>query len=175
MTDTTAPATDVTDERYAHAQPISDQPDGPGRRIGKKGELTIITPLTPNGGKIFRERVASIQAQAGYWETKVGTVDNFRILLFDNDTRMLITLVYDGDFKPYLADIGRAQPWLDEIFGEIVEGYNGYDDPGTPELVISRSYSADLYFHATSDSSVHDVKRMKRLGDALSEVLDAAN
>ncbi|MEU6139484.1 hypothetical protein ABZ848_03890 [Streptomyces sp. NPDC047081] len=162
-------------ELTAHAQDITDQPDGPGKRIGKKGELTIITPLTPEGGKIFRERQADIQAKAGYWEPIVGTVDNFRILLFDNDTRMLITLVYDGDFLPYLADIGRAHPWLDEIFGDIVEGYNGYNDPGTPELVISRSYSADLYFHATPDKTVHDVKRMSRLSDALSEVLDAAN
>ncbi|MGI5438987.1 hypothetical protein ACQEV4_16720 [Streptomyces shenzhenensis] len=169
MTDAAA-----TDERFAHAQEIRDQPDGPGRRIGKKGELTIITPLTPNGGKIFRERLERIQAQAGYWETKVGTVESFRVLLFDNDTKMLITLVYDGDFKPYLADIARAQPWLDEIFGDIVEGYGGYDDPGTPDLVISRSLSADIYFHATADNSVHDVKRMQRLSDAFSEVLDAA-
>ena len=161
-------------ELTAHAQDIKGQPDGPGKRIGKKGELTIITPLTPDGAKIFRERQADIQAKAGYWEPIVGTVDNFRVLLFDDDTRMLITLVYDGDFLPYLADIGRAHPWLDEIFGDVVDGYQGYNDPGTLALVQARAYSADIYFHATPDKTVHDVKRMSRLSDALSEVLDAA-
>lgn len=171
----TATDNTATRDTHTHAQEIGNQPDGPGRRIGKKGELTIITPLTPQGAKIFRERLASTQAQAGYWEPIVGTVDNFRILLFDDDTRMLITLVYDGDFLPYLADIGRAHPWLDEIFGDVVEGYKGYDDPGTADLVLSRSYTADLYFHATPDKSVHDVKKMTRLADAFAEVLDAAS
>ncbi|WP_432981181.1 hypothetical protein [Dactylosporangium sp. CA-233914] len=165
----------VTDELTAHAQPVTDQPDGPGRRIGKKGELTLIAPVRPGGAEIFRQRLAHTQAQAGYWEARVGTVDNFRIFLFDNDTRMLITLVYDGDFVPYLADIGQAQPWLDEIFLDVVDGYQGYQDPGTAPLVISLAHSAEIYFHATPDVTVRDVKKMQRLSDAFAEVLDAAS
>ncbi|WP_306215765.1 hypothetical protein [Actinoplanes sp. RD1] len=165
----------MTDDLTGHAQPMTDQPDGPGKRIGKKGELTIVTPLTPNGGKIFRERQADIQAKAGYWEPIVATVENFRIQLFDDDTRMIITLVYDGDFLPYLADIGRAHPWLDELFLDVVDGYKGYNDPGTKDLVVSRSYSADVFFHANPDKTVNDVKKMSRLSDAFAEMLDAAS
>lgn len=162
------------DELATHAQPITDQPDGPGRRIGTKGELTIITELTPGGGRIFRERAAQAQAQAGYWEPIVGTVENFRVLLFDNDTRMIITLIYDGDFLPYLADIANAHSWLDLIFKDVVDGYQSLDQPDLLPLVASRSYSSDVFFHATPDASVHDVHRMQKLSKAFNEALDAA-
>ena len=31
------------------------------------------------------------------YEQRVGTVDNFRIIMIDDDTRVLATVVYDGD------------------------------------------------------------------------------
>ena len=68
----------------------------PGKRIGRKGEITGIGPVAPGGAKLFRERLPQIQAEAGYWETRVGTVHDFRVTLIDNDTRILFTIVYDG-------------------------------------------------------------------------------
>jgi hypothetical protein len=123
-----------SNERTAEAQEVGRQPDGPGRRIGKKGEVSFFLPLAPDGAKIFRDRLPKLQAEANYWETRVGTVQELRAILFDNDTRMFLTITYDGDFKPYIVDIGEhAAPWLDKIFTGVIEGFNGVyaDGAGT--------------------------------------------
>ena len=101
----------VENERTAMAQKITRQPDGTGKRIGVKGEISGIGKVGPGGAKLFRDRLPQIQAEAGYWEGKIGTPHDFRVTLIDNDTRILFTIVYDGDFKPYVEDILReAQP-----------------------------------------------------------------
>src|SRR5215472_2740170 len=113
----------IENERTAMSQHMTRQPDGPGKRIGKKGEISGIGKLAPGGAKLFRERLPQILAEAGYWETRVGTVHDFRVTLIDNDTRMLFTIVYDGDVKPYIEDIVReAGPWLELIFLGVWDG-----------------------------------------------------
>src|SRR5215475_12393575 len=89
----------IENERTALNQKVTRQPDGPGKRIGKRGEISGIGKVAPGGAKLFRERLPQIQAEAGYWETRVATVQDFRVTLIDNDTRILFTIVYDGDFK----------------------------------------------------------------------------
>jgi hypothetical protein len=73
----------IENERTAKSQHATRQPDGPGKRIGKKGEISGIGKVAPGGAKLFRERLPQIQAEAGYWETRVGTVQDFRVTLID--------------------------------------------------------------------------------------------
>src|SRR5262245_3098332 len=128
----------VENERTAMAQVVTHQPDGPGRRIGKRGELTAIGKVTPDGARIFRERLPQFHAEAAYWDKRVATPDDFRVFLFDNYTRILFTIVFDCEFKPYDEDLIReATPWLDQIFGGVWEGYKGMKGPGLVELVLS--------------------------------------
>jgi hypothetical protein len=48
-------------ERTAMAQVVTRQPDGPGRRIGKRGELTGIGKVTPvSSENIIRKSLCSI-------------------------------------------------------------------------------------------------------------------
>jgi hypothetical protein len=163
-------------ERTAMAQTVTNQPDGPGKRIGKRGELTLIGQVAPGGAALFRERLPQFQAAAGWWEDRVGTVADFRLLLFDNDTRILFTLTFDGDFKPYLVDLAtKASEWLDGIFVGVVEGYKGLHDPGVAEFIVSLVHTAEFFYVSNSDVSVRDVQKMKRLSQAVSDLLDAAN
>src|SRR5262245_66244328 len=89
----------IENERTAKAQLVTRQPDGTGKRIGKKGEISGIGRVAPGGAQLFRERLPQIQAEAGYWETRVGTVHDFRVTLIDNDTRILFNIVYGRDSK----------------------------------------------------------------------------
>lgn len=163
-------------ERTAVAQMVTGQPDGPGKRIGKRGEAVVIGKVLPGGAKLFRERVAQFQAEAAYWETRVGTVQDFRLLLFDDDTRIMFIITYDGDFKPYIGDvINQAGPWFDGFFQDIWEGYDGATSQGTLELVLSQVITADVFFCAHPDVTVRDIAKMKRLTKAFGEVLDAAS
>jgi len=165
----------IENERTAMAQKITRQPDGPGKRIGKKGEISFIGKLAPGGAKLFRERVPQIQAEAAYWEGRVGTLHDFRAALIDNDTRMLVTIVYDGDFKPYLEDVLReAGPWLDQIFG-VWDGFRGTKDrKSVEELVANTHFECDVFFVSNPEVTARDVAKMKRLSGAVSELLDAA-
>jgi len=166
----------IENERTKFSQNITHQPDGLGKRIGKKGELSAIGKVAPGGAKLFRERLPQIQAEAGYWETRVGTVHDFRVTLIDNDTRILFTIVFDGDFKPYLADILReASPWLDQIFLGVWDGFRGTKDRGSVEELLGFAFGADLFFVRNPDVTVRDVAKMQRLSKAVAELLDAAS
>jgi hypothetical protein len=163
-------------ERTAMAQAVTNQPDGPGRRIGKRGELILFGKVVPGGAKLFRERLPQFQAEAAYWESRVGTVHDFRAFLFDNDTRILFLITYDGDFRSYVTDIiVQAGPWFDAFFPGIWEGYEGSHDPRSVQLVIDGVVTSELFYVAHPDVSVRDIAKMKRLSKAVSDLLDAAN
>ena len=166
----------IENERTAKSQHMTRQPDGPGKRIGKKGEISFISKVTPEGAKLFRERIPQINAEAGYWEPRVGTVHDFRETLIDNDTRILFTIVFDGDFKTYVADILReAAPWLDQIFLGVWDGFKGTQDrKSVEELVANTHFECDVFYLANPDVTTRDVAKMKRVAGAVSELLDAA-
>jgi hypothetical protein len=165
----------IENERTAKSQHATHQPDGPGKRIGKKGEISFIGKVAPGAAKLFRERIPQIQAEAAYWEDRVGTVQEFRATLIDNDTRMLVTIVYDGDFKPYLEDVLReAGPWLDQIFGAF-DGFRGVKDrKSVEELVANTHFECDVFYVANPDVTARDVAKTQRLSKAVGELLDAA-
>jgi hypothetical protein len=95
---------------------------------------------------VLRERLPQLQHDAFVYEPRVGTVDNFRVIVIDDDTRIMATVVYDGDFKPYVDDILRsAGPWLDEIFTDVVDGYPGTADrSAAAAFVLANAYTADI-------------------------------
>lgn len=163
-------------ERLAKDQHVTTQPDGPGKRIGKRGELTLIGKVLPGGAELFRQRLAQFQAEAGYWEERVATVQDFRGFLFDNDTRFVLTVVYDGDFKPYLSDIAtQAGPWLDPMAEGVFEGFPGsLSDPRAGAWVASLMHPAEFFYAANPEVSARDVAKMKKLSTAVRDMLDAA-
>jgi hypothetical protein len=166
----------IENERTAMAQKVTPQPDGPGLRIGRRGELTGIGKVTPDGARIFRECLPQFQAEAAYWENRIGTVQSFRLFLFDNDTRILFTIVYDDDFKPYVEDLmSYVSPWMDQIFGGVWEGYTSFKDlPTLMNLIRNAQVTAEFFYAAYPEISCRDVQKMKRLSAAVSEMLDAA-
>src|SRR5215469_2316713 len=165
----------IENERTKLSQNIGHQPDGRGKRIGKKGEISAIGKVAPGGAKLFRERLPQIQAEAGYWEGRIGTPHDFRVTLIDNDTRILFTIVYDGDFKPYVDDILReASPWLEQIFLGVWDGFKGTKDRKSVEELFGYTFEADFFYVANPDVTVKGVAKMQRLSKAVGELLDAA-
>src|SRR5215472_13204598 len=119
----------VENERTAKAQQVTSQPDGPGLRIGRRGVISGIVPLVPGGARLFRERLPQFQAEAAYWEDRIATAHEFNMFLFDNDTKLCFSVVFDGDFKPYIDDfINKCGPWFDSLFLGVVDGYKSMKD-----------------------------------------------
>lgn len=131
----------------------------------------------PDGARIFRERLPQIQAFAAYWERRrVGTLHDFRVALIDNDTRILFTIVYDDDFKPYIEDtIREAGPWLDQIFLGVWDGFRGSKDRKSVEELLGFAFECDLFYVSNPGVAVRDVTKMQRLSKAVGERLDAAS
>lgn len=164
-----------TNERLAMAQAVTNQPDGPGKRIGKRGEIIAFGRVARGGAKLFRERLPKFQAEAAYWEGRVGTVHDFRIALFDDDTRILFAITYDGDFKPYVVDIiSQAHEWFDSFMPGIWEGYTSANDQKVTELLLNGTVTSEFFYVAHPDVTVRDVHKMKRLSKAFGDMLDAA-
>ncbi|MVT09434.1 hypothetical protein [Chitinophaga tropicalis] len=170
------PTTIVENEFTKFNQHVTTQPDGPGLRIGKRGELTMVGNFTPGGAELFRKRLPQFQAEAGYYEGRVGSIQDFRIIVFDNDTRYILSLVYDGDFKPYLQDIATyAGEWLDGLADGVLEDYPGIHSQHFAKWVLDRFIQADFFFVGAPDSSVRDIQKMEKLTRAWNDLLDAAN
>lgn len=162
-------------ERTQDYVPVANQPDGPGLRYGKRGEATGLFPLASGGADLLRQRIGQFQAEARYFEGRVGTVHELRIVVINNDTQGMATVTYDGDFVPYLADIVReAGPWFDALLKDVWEGYESAADPKTQKLIAQSLVTAEMFYVRHHDLSVKDVTRLKRVGAALSELLDAS-
>jgi hypothetical protein len=87
--------------------PESTGPVRPGKTIGQAREFTLIFPLKPGGAERMRERL-SHRDRAGL--ELVGTLHTSRMIIFDNDTRMLFASTFDGDWDSYMDDFAsRSQ------------------------------------------------------------------
>jgi len=169
-------ATYTPNERTQDLVEIRKQPDGPGLRYGKHGEATAVAPVAPGGAALLRQRIGQFQAESRYWEGRVGTVHQLRMILINNDTQLLTTVTYDGDFLPYLEDIIReAGPWFDALLKGVWDGWVSIDDPATRKLITDSFVTAEMFYVTHHDLSVRDIAKLKRLGSAVTELLDAAS
>lgn len=166
----------LPNDRTADIVELRRQPDGPGLRYGKRGEATAVATLVPGGADLLRRRIGQFQAEARYYEARIGTVHELRVVLINDDSQALVTVTYDGDFKPYLEDILReGGPWFDALFEGVWEGYGKSSEPATQQLILGAIATAEMFYVCHHDLSVKDVARLKRLGGALTDLLDAAN
>ena len=165
----------VENERTAVAQKVTSQPDGPGLRIDRRGEISAIVPFVADGARMFRERLPRFQAEAAYWEERVGTVHDFRMFLLDNDTKLCFSIVFDGDFKPYIEDlINKASQWFDPMFLGVLEGFKGFKDPGFSEWFSKYVIEAEFFYASNPDATRRDVVKGLRVLSAFEHLLDEA-
>lgn len=163
-------------ERTQDNPEVRQQPDGPGLRYGKRAEVTAVAPIIPGTIDLFQERIAQFQAESRYYEGRIGTVHELRIVLINDNTQALVTVTYDGDFKPYLEDILReGGPWFDALFQGVWEGYGKSSEPETRALILDSLVTASMFYVNHYDLSVKDVARLKRQSAALTELLDSVN
>ena len=159
-----------------YKQTVIREPEGTGKRIGKVGEFTFIAPLKAGGAEKFRQNLKTYQDHASYFEHAIGTVHDLRIVLFDNDTRLLFAATYDGDFQPYLADVVKyAAPWIDEMFVDIVAGYPGANDPHFIDFVAKHQIEADLWFASNPELTAKEAAKAQKMMQAFETFLDTAS
>ena len=145
-----------------------------GLRNGKISELTMIAPLAPGGAERLR---AVLDLRNGEFRDtdRVGTVHDMRFVFLDNDTKMMLTTSYDGEWDPYIADfVAKIPDGLDVLFSAW-EGWPGIRSPDCPDWIANHQIQAEGWYVAYPDLTVRDILRQQRVSKAVDEFLDKLN
>ena len=144
-----------------------------GARLGKRSELTIIVPLVPGGAKRLRTFLQLLGGNLSPGASKVGTLHDMRFVFFDNDTRMLFATSFDGDWDAYIDDFVTKIPDYLDIIDSAWDGWPGIRNPGAKDYLAAHQITAEGWYVAHPDLTVADIHRLKRVGKAVDELLDA--
>ena len=147
----------------------------PGARSGQAHELTVILPLKPGAA----ERIRAAQKDPQYAHVldqtnidKVGTVHDFRIVIFDNDTRMLFASTFDGGWESYINDFATLIPdVIDFAFHECV-GWPGIHSPDVKDYIVKHQITAARFYSAYPTVTVRDVWKAVKTKAALDNLRD---
>jgi hypothetical protein len=142
-----------------------------GRRQGTVSELTMIAPLAEGGAKRLR---GFLELREGNFDDtdKVGTVHDMRFVFLDNDTKLLFTTAYDGEWDAYIDDFVTKIPNELDLFFCGCEGWPGIHSPSVKDWIVNHQISADGWYVANPNLSVVEARRLQRIGKALDEFLD---
>ena len=145
-----------------------------GVRLGKVSELTIVVPLAPGGAKRLRAFLQMIGGNLSSGASKVGTLHDMRFVFLDNDTRMLFATAYDGDWDAYIDDFATKIPDFLDIIDSAWEGWPGIRSPEAKDYLAKYQVTAEGWYVA-NDLTVAETRRLRRIGRAVEELLDAVS
>jgi hypothetical protein len=135
-----------------------------------------MTPITPEGAKRLRKVLADGWTGDRQKATdRIGTVHDLRMVLIDNDTRVIFASTYDGDWDAYMTDFATIIPdELDYVFSDFA-GYPGARTPGFKDWLVKNQVEAIGFYSAYPDASVRDLWKALKTKKALDDLLDTAS
>jgi hypothetical protein len=142
-----------------------------GARLGKVSELTIMVPLAAGGAKRLRAFLRLLGGNLNKGD-KVGTLHDMRFVFFDNDTRMLFATSFDGDWDAYIDDFVTKIPDYLDIIDSAWDGWPGIRSPHAKDYLAKHQITAEGWYVAHPDLTVAEIHRLKRIGQAVDELLD---
>jgi hypothetical protein len=147
----------------------------PGLKSGRSNEFTLISALKPGGAERMRKLMPDgFTGQRQKNTDRIGTVHDLRFVIFDNDTRVIFTSTFDGDWDPYLDDFATIIPdEIDLLFHEL-EGYPGIHSPNFKDWILKNQVTATAFYSAYPNASVKDLWKALKIKDALNNLLDEA-
>jgi len=146
---------------------------GNGLQVGKVSDLTLVANLKPGGAehirKLFAQDVEPVSVGAGI----IDTIHTARVVIFDNDNRMMMITEFDGTWEQYMEDFAtKMGPLLDAVFA-YAEGYPGAADfEGFKRFHFDNQITPVAFYVANADATVKDVGKAMRLKNAFDQVLD---
>ena len=149
-----------------------------GLTDGVTSEWTLITKIKPGQEGAAREYSDAVQQNVG--RTKdvvipVGTVHDYRAVLFDNGTRLLFTSNFDGDWSQYIDDFFATKTVADTFdhLGSLSEGFPGKSASvdAKKDWFQAQTQQASIYTRAYR-GTVKEVWRALEVQKAFQQVLD---
>lgn len=149
----------------------------PGLRSGQAQEFCVIVPMKPGGADRIRAAMRDPKNAKFLQQSvidKVGTVHDFRMVFFDNDTRLMFASTFDGTWEDYIDDFGALIPDIIDFQFNECEGYPGIHSPDVKAYIHKHQVPATLFYSAYPDATVRDVWKALKTKAALNDLLDTA-
>jgi hypothetical protein len=166
MLETRKPNTDMP-------EPGSDPRAGP--KLGARTAFTFFANVLPGHEQVLRELIASNQGNPAGDEAikEIGTLHEFRWVLFDDDRRIVFCSSFDGSWDKYIQDFASTAIG-DMIDANLqhVEGWVGIKDPRASQWLLEHAVPAVFYNCAYPQPSVKQVLHALALQQTFQQVLD---
>ena len=168
-------------------------PYTPGAKAGKRDELTMFYRVKPGHEKQIRQEIADFFADPARTKMNDPRIFNYiaqtgvhdiRLVLFDNDTRLVWLTSFDTEWDPYIDDTFAVRNDLvayGKILQHTVEAPEGIADPNSPlqrssrpvkDLFLASRTVATGYAPTFPNATTWGVKKGERLLEAFQKVLD---
>jgi hypothetical protein len=149
--------------------------DGPGRKLGNVGEMTFIGTLKPGGAKALREMWTGFR---GGGLENLRTIHDVRLVIFDNDTRMMFGTTYDGSWDAYIDDFAVFGADAIDNFFQWFEGYPEggikQDLAGVKTFLKANQLTCDVWYCEYGNLTVKEIERLEKLNTGWQQMLDAS-
>ena len=147
-----------------------------GPHSGVKTAFTAMLKVKPGHEQALREAIAYDQENPAPTQgalKDIGTLHEFRWVMFDDDTRLLFTSSFDGDWDKYVKGFASTQVgvMIDKNLAH-VEDWVGINDPGASEQLLRYGVPAIQYASAYSEATVKQTWKALALQKAFEQVLD---
>ena len=165
----------------------------PGKKAGKRDELTMFYRVKPGHEKQIRKAIEeffSSPARTAMDDPRIFKyiaqtgVHDIRLVLFDNDTRLVWLTSFDTEWDPYIDDTFAVRNNMVEygkILQHTIEAPEGVADPDSPlqknsrpvkDIFLANRTVAVGFAPTFPDATTWGVKKGERLMKAFQEVLD---
>jgi hypothetical protein len=154
---------------------------GKGLSDGVVSELTTLFTVKPGHADQLRAACQTFIGQvrgADAMATQKSGLRDVRLVMFDNDQRLLLTTTFETDWDPYIDDaimlIGPSN-WFD-LFQYLVEytgqGMADKSFAAAKRFLQENQVQASAYWNALSDKTVPQIRKAVRIEQAFQQVLD---
>ena len=159
---------------------VPTKKSGRGAQHGVKSEATALFRVKPGHFAELRaacKRFADFLKAAPFEGLQHIGLHYSRLVLADNDTRLIWMTAFDTDFAPYVDDAvskmgaGIWYDWLQHTV-ECPEGFDHFAGPQVREVIQANQSPADGYFEAFPDLTMGQIKKGQRVREAFEQVLD---
>lgn len=159
---------------------VANQKSGLGAQHGVKSEATALFRIKPGHADELRaacRRFADFLKNAPLEGLQHVGLHYSRLVLADNDTRLIWLTAFDTDFAPYVDDSVKkmgAKTWYDWLQHtvECPDGFDTFTGPQVREVIQANQSTAAGYFEAFPDLTMGQVMKGQRVVKALDAVID---
>ena len=146
-----------------------------GPHVGSRTAFTFFSNVLPGHEQTLRDLIAGDQGDPRADEAvkEIGTLHEFRWVLFDNDRRLMFCSSFDGSWDKYIQDF--ASTAIGEMIDrnlEHVEGWIGIKDPRASQWLLEHAVPAVYYNCAYPQPTVKQIWKALALQGAFQQVLD---